>query len=154
MNVLILCTANSARSILAEALLNQLGAGRFRAFSAGSRPGGQVNPAALRTLAAMGIAAPDARSKSWDEFAGPDAPRMDLVITVCDSAANETCPVWPGAPLRVNWAIADPAAAPAERRDQAFYDAALQLRRRIERLVALPIERLSAQALRDIHHSA
>ena len=109
-NVLFLCTGNSARSVMSEAYMNAAGAGRWRAFSAGSQPTGKVNPFAVTTLEAHGIDAGAPRSKSWDEFAEPGAPDMDLVVTVCDSAANETCPVWPGAPRTVHWGFSDPAA--------------------------------------------
>ena len=136
-SVLFLCTGNSARSILAEAMLNHLGRGRFRAFSAGSHPAGAVNPFSLETLAGMGIAAPDARSKSWDEFAAPGAPPIDIVITVCDNAAGESCPVWPGRPLTAHWGVDDPARVQGsdEEKRAAFREAAQALRRRIETLL-------------------
>lgn len=110
-NILVLCTGNSARSILLEAILNTQGAGRVTAYSAGSQPSGKVHPYSLKLLAARGCDTSMARSKSWDEFAAPDAPKMDAVITVCASAAGETCPIWPGAPLRAHWGVDDPAAA-------------------------------------------
>ena len=140
MNILVLCTGNSARSILGEALLNKLGAGLgLRAFSAGSRPAGRVNPAALTLLREKGFDVSGFRSKSWEEFAAPDAPRMDLVITVCDSAAKETCPVWPGAPLRAHWGIPDPAAVSGDAQEvRAAFDAAYRrLERRIKAFLAL-----------------
>ncbi|MCX7961316.1 MAG: arsenate reductase ArsC [Burkholderiales bacterium] len=150
-NVLFLCTGNSARSILAEAYLNARGGGRFRAFSAGSRPAGRVNPFALELLAARGIATDALRSKSWDEFAQPSAPRMDLVITVCDSAAGEHCPFWPGQPITAHWGVPDPAAAAGddEARRRAFAIAFERLRARIDRLLELPIESLDPRALRE-----
>lgn len=154
--ILFLCTANSARSILAEGLANHLGRGRFEAFSAGSHPGGRVNPLALETLRHAGIEPRDARSKSWDEFAAPGVAPMDFVITVCDNAAGEACPVWPGQPMTAHWGVPDPAAVEGseEQRRAAFRDAATALRRRIELLVSLPVEkldRLSLQReLRDI----
>ena len=113
-HVLFLCTGNAARSILAEALLNRVGEGRFRAFSAGVRPKGQIDPAALALLRARGFATADLRSKSWDEFAGPGAPRLDLVVVLCDPEAVSACPVWPGAPVQVHWSIPDPAAAASD----------------------------------------
>ena len=150
-NVLFLCTGNSARSIMAEAMLNHLGRGRFRAFSAGSHPTGQLNPRALATLEAMGIPARDARSKAWDEFAAMGAPPIDIVITVCDDAAGETCPIWPGRPAKAHWGVADPAAARGsdEERRAEFEQAAAILRRKIEYLVALPMERLRDAELQD-----
>jgi arsenate reductase len=138
-NVLILCTGNSARSILAEAILNRLGHGRFRAFSAGSRPRSEPNPFALELLAGRGYDVSQFRSKSWDEFVGPGAPVMDIVITVCDSAAGEACPYWPGTPVRAHWGLPDPAAvegAPADIR-AAFESTHDLLAMRIERLVSL-----------------
>jgi arsenate reductase len=150
LNVLFLCTGNSARSILAESTLNALGRGRFHAFSAGSHPGGKVNPLALELLARNGFPTDGARSKSWDEFAGPDAPPMDCIITVCDSAAGESCPVWPGHPLSAHWGMPDPAAAEGsiEEKRRAFLEAFTVLRRRIELLIALPPEKLERHALK------
>ncbi len=139
-NVLFLCTGNSARSILAEMYLNHSAQGRFRAFSAGSIPKGEVHPLSLETLRAAGIPIAGARSKSWDEFAAPGAPRMDIVITVCDNAAAESCPIWPGAPVKAHWSFPDPAAAQgseAERR-KAFMDIFADIRQAIDRLIALP----------------
>jgi len=138
-NVLFLCTGNSARSILAEAMLNDasIGRGQFRAFSAGSHPRGAVHPLALELLAQQQVSTPDLRSKSWAEFAGPDAPSMDFIITVCDSAANAACPVWPGHPVTAHWSVPDPAAvtgADAVKR-AAFLDAFLLLRRHLKAFV-------------------
>jgi protein-tyrosine-phosphatase len=143
-NVLFLCTGNSARSILGEAILNHLGRGRFQAFSAGSQPAGQVNPLALEELRRLGLPADGYRSKSWDEFAARDAPAMDFVFTVCDNAAKEVCPVWPGHPVTAHWGVEDPAAVTGsdEQRKQAFRNAALILWRRIELLLSLPMEKL------------
>jgi protein-tyrosine-phosphatase len=153
MNVLFLCTHNSARSILAEALLNHLGAGRFHAFSAGSSPRShqQPNPLALRVLQQAGISTEGLRSKSWDEFAGPDAPHMNLVITVCDNAAGEACPFWPGAPATAHWGYADPSEAPGGEDDklEAFRRTLHAIHRRLELLVALPPERLEHAVLQD-----
>ncbi len=148
MNVLFLCTGNSARSILAEAILRHDGAGRFAAFSAGSQPAGRVNPWALRTLAARGLPAEGFASKSWSAFA--DGPAFDIIITVCDSAAAETCPVWPGQPIAAHWGIPDPAAVEGSDADKeaAFALAFERMKRRIDRLLALPVESLDAQALR------
>jgi arsenate reductase len=151
-NVLFLCTANSARSVLAEALLNHYGKGRFKAFSAGSFPGGKVNPLAIATLQEAGLDTSGLRSKSWDEFAAPGAPQMDFILTVCDNAAGEVCPIWPGKPVTAHWGVPDPAAVhgtEAERR-RAFKDAAAILRRRIEFLVALPDEKLDTLAGADL----
>jgi protein-tyrosine-phosphatase len=147
-NVLFLCTGNSARSIMAEALMNHLGRGRFKAFSAGSFPTGTVNPLALELLDAARLAHVGARSKSWDEFAKADAPRMDFILTVCDNAAGEVCPVWPGKPITAHWGVPDPATAEGtnEEKRAAFRNAATMLRRRIELLASLPIEKLDAMS--------
>ena len=139
-NVLVLCTGNSARSILAEVLINELGRGRLRAFSAGSHPVGQVNPGALEKLEAEGLETAGLSSKSWDRFSGADAPPIDIVITVCDNAAGETCPLWNGAPVTVHWGIPDPAA------DGDFNAAYARLRRRVEAMIDLPLEDLDASA--------
>lgn len=144
-NVLILCTGNSARSILAEALINREGQGRLEAFSAGSRPKGEVHPASLRLLAEEGHDISGLRSKSWDEFA--TAPTFDMVITVCDAAAGETCPLWRGAPAKGHWGIPDPAAAPAEAQEEAFRLAYERLRSRVSALLALPFESMTPGAL-------
>ena len=147
-NTLFLCTGNSARSVLAEATLNDLGRERFKAFSAGSRPGGIVNPFALELLTLRGHSAEGMRSKSWDEFAAPGAPQMDFIITVCDNAAGETCPFWPGHPASAHWGVADPAAVEGSDDDKraAFDTAYAILRRRIELLLALPLDQLDALA--------
>ena len=136
-NVLFLCTGNSARSILSESLLNRLGDGRFRAFSAGSKPVGRVNPGALELLQRRGYPTEGLRSKSWDEFAGPGAPAMDYIITVCNNAAGETCPVWPGHPATEHWDIADPAGVGEtdDERRAAFEEAYAVLQKRIEKFV-------------------
>jgi len=148
-NILILCTGNSARSILGEALFNHLGNGRLRAFSAGSQPAGQVNPVALETLAKHGIALPEARSKSWDEFAAPGAPVIDYIFTVCASAAGETCPIWPGHPTTAHWGIADPAhVEPLAARQAAFERAYQLLRQRVEAFLQLPLETMSAAEIK------
>ena len=138
LNVLFLCTGNSARSIMAEALLNHLGSGRFRAFSAGSHPNGVVNPWSLETLRGFGLPTEGYRSKNWDEFARPGAPAMDLIVTVCDNAAGEVCPIWPGKPMTAHWSVADPAAVQGDdaAKRRAFLDAATILRGHIEQLVA------------------
>ncbi|MBL8489808.1 MAG: arsenate reductase ArsC [Rhodocyclaceae bacterium] len=155
-HVLVLCTGNSARSILGEMLFNHLGARRVRAWSAGSRPAGRVNPVALETLAAHGVPAEGARSKSWDEFAAPGAPEFDLIFTVCGNAAGETCPVWPGHPATAHWGIPDPAhVEPLQARRAAFEEAYAALERRIRAFVALPLETLGREdavaAARRIH---
>lgn len=145
--VLVLCTGNSARSILGEALFNHLGQGRVRAYSAGSRPSGQVNPLALETLAKHSVPLPaEVRSKSWDEFAVPGAPHFDYLFTVCASAAGETCPVWLGHPVTAHWGIADPAhVEPIEARRAAFEQAFIALEKRIRAFLALDLAALSAQ---------
>lgn len=137
LNVLFLCTGNSARSVLSEALLNHHGAGRYRAFSAGSKPTGAVNPLSIKTLAAHGLPTEGYSSKSWDVFAGPDAPVMDLVVTVCDNAKGETCPIWPGAPVQAHWGYEDPAAAEGseEERLAVFEDIYQQIDARIAKFV-------------------
>ena len=149
-NVLFLCTGNSARSILAESLLNSLGAGRFHAFSAGSYPKGRVHPLALELLAARGLPTAGLRSKSWDEYAASGAPPMDLIFTVCDNAAGEVCPVWPGKSVSAHWGIPDPAAVEGtqDERRQAFRAALQSLEVRISRLAALPIASLGVQELK------
>ena len=149
-HVLFICTANTARSILAEALLEHLGGGRFKAHSAGSRPGGTVHPLALQTLERLRIPTDGLRSKDWNEFAQPGSPALDFVFTVCDNAAGEVCPVWPGQPMTAHWGVADPAAAQGtdEQRAQVFWETALVLKRRIELMLALPLaslDRLSIQ---------
>ncbi|HSV54767.1 MAG TPA: arsenate reductase ArsC [Burkholderiaceae bacterium] len=153
-NVLFLCTGNSARSILAEAQLNALGKGRFKAFSAGSHPTGTVNPFTIEFLGKAGLPTDGYRSKSWDEFAGPDAPVMHYVLTVCDQAAGEQCPFWPGQPMSAHWGVADPAAAEGSDDDKrrAFKDAAATLRKRIELFTSLPtatLDRMSLNAKLD-----
>ncbi len=147
-NILFLCTGNSARSILAEALLNRDGAGRFRAFSAGSAPKGEVHPTALSVLDEFGVPTAGLRSKSWDEFAGAEAPPMDIVITVCGNAAGETCPYWPGAPVTAHWGIDDPAAIEGAGQRPAFLRAFARMQARIAMLLALPIDGLDSVALR------
>jgi arsenate reductase len=137
--VLFLCTGNSARSILAEAILNRDGAPNFRAYSAGSFPKGEVHPAALALLGEHGFPTGDLRSKGWNAFAGADAPPIDFIFTVCDNAAGESCPVWPGKPITAHWGIADPAAIEGDGQRQAFWSAYLQLQRRIELFLALPL---------------
>ena len=145
--VLVLCTGNSARSILGEALFNHLGQGRVRAYSAGSRPSGQVNPVALETLEKHGVPLPaEVRSKSWEEFSAPGAPHFDYIFTVCASAAGETCPVWLGHPVTAHWGIADPAhVEPIEARRAAFEQAFIALEKRIRAFLALDLAALSAQ---------
>ncbi|MBL8590731.1 MAG: arsenate reductase ArsC [Methylobacteriaceae bacterium] len=149
-NVLFLCTGNTARSILAESCLRKLGAGKFVAFSAGSQPKGVVNPWALKILDEEGYPTDGFRSKSWDEFAAPGAPVMDFVFTVCDSAAGEACPVWPGQPVTAHWGIEDPAAVEGSDLDRrrAFYDAFRFMRNRVAAFSALPIRKLDSVMLR------
>jgi protein-tyrosine-phosphatase len=148
-NVLFLCTGNTARSVLAEAILNHLGRGRFRAYSAGSHPKGIVNPLAVECLRQSGLPVNGLRSKSWDEFGVPGAPAMDFVITVCDNAANETCPVWPGHPMTAHWGVADQAAVEGtdDEKQRAFRNAAAVLRRRIELFLSFPMEKLDRMAI-------
>lgn len=149
-NVLFLCTGNSARSILAEAILNHTGKGHFRAYSAGSHPGGKVNPFAIELLAKQGLAVTDLRSKNWDEFAVPGAPHLDFVFTVCDNAAGEVCPIWPGQPMTAHWGIEDPAAVEGSDADKrkAFTKAFAEMNRRISLFTSLPIAKLDAMAIK------
>lgn len=157
-NVLFVCTHNSARSIMAEGILNSLGRGRFRAFSAGSHPGPSVHPLALKTLSTLRIPIDGYRSKDWSEFAQPGAPGLDFVFTVCDKAAGEVCPLWPGQPMTAHWGVADPAALEGsdEQKTKLFWDTAIVLKRRIELMLALPLASLDRMAiqreLRDIGH--
>jgi arsenate reductase len=143
-NVLFLCTGNSARSILAESLLGVLGADRFNAFSAGSHPSGRVQPMVAELATKLGYPPEKLRSKSWDEYAVPGAPRMDFIITVCDNAAGEVCPIWPGQPVAAHWGVPDPVAVQGseDERRAAFRDAFMTLRRRVELLIALPMDKL------------
>lgn len=151
LRILVLCTGNSARSVLGEVLFNELGRGRLRACSAGSQPTGVVNPGAIEKLGREGHSVEGLESKSWDRFSGDGAPQIDIVITVCDNAAGESCPLWNGAPLTVHWGIPDPAS------DGDFDAAYRRLRSRIEAMLALPIEHMSADdlslALREVHRS-
>jgi protein-tyrosine-phosphatase len=150
-NVLFLCTGNSARSIMAEAILNAQSAGKFRGYSAGSHAVGTVNPMTIELLQRNHYKTDSLRSKSWDEFAAPGAPVMDFVFTVCDQAAAEVCPVWPGQPISAHWGVADPAAATGteEQRQRAFSDAFSVMSRRISLLMCLPIDKLSRLALQQ-----
>jgi arsenate reductase len=150
-NVLFLCTGNSARSVLAETILNHVGKGRFKAYSAGSHPNGQVNPYAIKYLQQQGLPTEGLRSKSWDEFAGADAPHFDFIITVCDNAAGEVCPVWPGKPTSGHWGIEDPAAVEGTDAEKlaAFSVAFALLNRRISLLINLPDAKLQAQAIKQ-----
>ena len=149
-DVMFLCTGNSARSILAEALLNRIGGDRFVAYSAGSHPKGQVHPLAIELLQAQGFPTETLRSKSWNEFACADAPKMDFIVTVCDSAAAESCPVWPGHPMTAHWGIPDPAAVEGliEVRRKAFRDAFLAMQSRIRLFVSLQIAKLDRMSLK------
>jgi arsenate reductase len=151
LGVLFLCTGNSARSIMAEAILNRQGAGRFRAYSAGSHPAGHVNPFALELLRRQGLPIADLRSKSWDEFAAPGAPRIDFIFTLCDSAAGETCPVWPGHPARAHWGIEDPAAVGGSDEDKrrAFARAFQFVNRRISLFTSLRLDKLMGESLQS-----
>ena len=157
-NVLFLCTGNTARSVLAEGILRKLGEGRFRAYSAGSQPKGMVNPFAVKVLGNYDYPTDRYRSKSWDEFSGPEVPVMDFVFTVCDSAAGETCPFWPGQPMTAHWGIPDPAAVEGTdiEKEAAFVTAFKQMRNRIEVFTALPLKSIDAMTLgaklKDIGH--
>jgi len=150
-NVLFLCTGNSARSIMAECLANRLGEGRLRAWSAGSHPKGEVHPLTLETLRRYGYDTSGLRSKSWDEFTGPGAPHFDVIVTVCDQAAGEACPIWPGHPVQAHWSIEDPAAVEGEvyERRWAFEHVYRELERRIKRFARIPIASLGRDALRS-----
>ena len=150
-NVLFLCTGNSARSVIAEALINKEGQGRFRGYSAGSMPKGEVNPHASALVTALGFGAEDFRSKSWDEFARPGAPPLDFVITVCDNAAGEVCPVWPGQPMTAHWGVPDPVAVQGSPAEQAaaFAEAAKQLGVRIRLFLTLPLSTIDAMSLQN-----
>ena len=153
-NVLFLCTGNSARSILAEALLNHWGRGKFRAFSAGSFPKGQVHPMAIELLQWMKLPTQDLRSKSWDEFAKPGAPALDFIFTVCDDAAGEVCPIWPGRPMTAHWGIPDPAAVEGEsERRRAFRNALADLEARIQLFISLPVQSLDRMTLQQKLHA-
>ncbi len=146
-NVLFLCTGNSARSILAEALLNHMGEGRFRAYSAGSFPKGDVHHTATELLGELGFETGDLRSKSWDQFSGPDAPQLDFIFTVCDNAAGETCPIWPGHPMTAHWGIEDPAAVEGPGQREAFERALHYLSNRISLFLALPHDSIDEMAM-------
>jgi arsenate reductase len=148
-NALFLCTGNSARSIFGEAILNRIGRGRFRAYSAGSHPKGEVHPQTVALLRRLHFATDGLRSKSWDEFAQPGAPSLDFVFTVCDNAANEVCPIWPGQPMTAHWGVPDPASVTGsgEAVARAFYDAFMQLNRRISLFAALPLDKLDRLSL-------
>jgi arsenate reductase (thioredoxin) len=148
-NVLVLCTGNSARSVMAEALFNILGKGRFRAFSAGSKPNGRVNPFAIEKLEGIGYDVSGLRSKSWDEFATPEAPQMDFVITVCDNAAGEVCPIWPGVPVTAHWGFEDPGVSGTDEEKRAsFHKVFEQIRSRVSLFAALPLHTLDQLAIK------
>lgn len=149
-NVLFLCTGNSARSIMAEALVTTMGHGRFQGFSAGSKPGGKVNPFAIEQIKPTGYPVDQLRSKSWDEFAAPDAPQMDFIITVCDNAAGEVCPIWPGHPVSAHWGFEDPAAVEGsdEQKRAAFHKVFKQIMARMTTFVNLPVHLLDKNAIR------
>lgn len=148
-NVLFICTGNSARSVIAEGLMNELGEGRFKAYSAGSHPKGSVHPLALKTLATHRIPTDGLRSKSWEEFARPDAPDLHFVFTVCDQAAGEVCPVWPGQPMTAHWGMPDPAAVDGDDavRQKAFLDTFITMKRRIQLMLSLPLASLDRMAI-------
>jgi arsenate reductase (thioredoxin) len=150
-NILVLCTGNSARSIMGEALFNTLGAGRFTAYSAGSHPTGKVNPFAVEQVRALGFPVGDLRSKSWDEFAQPDSPQMDFIVTVCDNAAGEVCPIWPGHPVTAHWGFPDPASVEGddEKKRAAFAQTLRQIRNRVQLFLNLPLETLDRMAIEN-----
>jgi len=148
-NVLFLCTGNSARSIMAEALLNRAGCGDFRAYSAGSVPKGEVHPYTLDLLRKLNFDVSSSRSKSWSEFARPDAPQLDFVFTVCDNAAGEVCPTWPGQPMTAHWGIEDPASVEDDGQERAFWQAYQALQRRIQLFLALPIDDIDEMSLQN-----
>lgn len=153
-NVLFICTSNSSRSIMAEAMLNSMNHPSFQAFSAGSQPKGEVNPNAIKILQTNHVNVEGLRSKDWNEFAGPNAPHLDFVFTVCDKAAGEACPVWPGQPMTAHWGVEEPSVKPGENisLEHKFLEVATVLRRRIELLLALPIDKLDKLALQDTLH--
>ncbi|HWQ26382.1 MAG TPA: arsenate reductase ArsC [Chlorobaculum sp.] len=150
-NALFICTGNSARSIIAESVLNRLGQGRFKAFSAGSHPRSEVDPMVLELLESLGYDTKGLRSKSWDEFSGPESPKMDFIFTVCDKAAGETCPSWPGQPITALWGFPDPAGVQGspEQKNKAFYDSLMQITHRIQLFLGLKIEDLDSLSLQN-----